>query len=232
MTAITWTLYSPGCTQTKAQRVSGGKLHIVFFCAMVPRWFNMHRHIEVGNKLYQSLDTFLSGLPRHCGSSMIFFHFCVCLRGTRHIVRDQLQNRGYDEAGYDDAEHSQLNSTLISWWNMFLKFEISELFGGLRWCSSIIEVLFLSNFCFGERKNECEDTIPLKRQHCPFQCPTEKKVGRFKNILTFVPYMHFEVTQSGTSRRSCWIHCIWLCYEWKSVTMQTLIQKWCTYSEL
>lgn len=79
MTAITWTLFSPGCKQSKAQRVSGGKLHIVFFCAMVPCWFNMHRHTEVGNKLYASLDTFLSGLPRHYGSSMIFFFKLLCL---------------------------------------------------------------------------------------------------------------------------------------------------------
>ena len=64
MTAITWTPLSPGCEQTKAQRVSGGKLHIGFLCAMVPHWFNIHRHTEVGKRLYQSPDTFHALCPQ------------------------------------------------------------------------------------------------------------------------------------------------------------------------
>lgn len=67
---ITWMLRSPGCKQAKAQGVSGGKITYWFFCAMVPHWFNTQRHIEASNELYQSLDTFLPCLPRHCVSSM------------------------------------------------------------------------------------------------------------------------------------------------------------------
>lgn len=50
-----------------------GEITYWFFCATGPHWFNIHRHIEAGNELYQSLDTFLPCLPRHCGSGMIFF---------------------------------------------------------------------------------------------------------------------------------------------------------------
>lgn len=47
-----------------------GEITYWFFCAMVPHWFNTQRHIEASNELYQSLDTFLPCLPRHCVSSM------------------------------------------------------------------------------------------------------------------------------------------------------------------
>lgn len=36
-----------------------GEITYWFFCAMVPHWFNIHRHIEASNELYQSVDTFL-----------------------------------------------------------------------------------------------------------------------------------------------------------------------------
>lgn len=61
-----------GCKQTMAQGMSGGEITYWFFCAVVPHWFNIHRHIEASNELYQSLDTFLPRLPRRCGSSMFF----------------------------------------------------------------------------------------------------------------------------------------------------------------
>lgn len=72
MTAITWALLSPGCKETKARGVSGGKLHIgfsVLWC-LIDSIFT-----EAGDELYQSLDTFSSSLPRHCGSTVIFFFF-------------------------------------------------------------------------------------------------------------------------------------------------------------
>lgn len=50
-----------------------GEITYWFFWAMVPHWFNIHRHTEAGTELCQSPDTFLPYCPRHCGtgSSMI-----------------------------------------------------------------------------------------------------------------------------------------------------------------
>lgn len=52
-----------------------GKITYWFSCVMVPHWFNIHRHIEVGNELYQSLDTFSPCLPPiHAGSGLFVWN--------------------------------------------------------------------------------------------------------------------------------------------------------------
>lgn len=66
-------LHSLGCNETKAHVVSGGVISYWFFYAMVPHWFKIHRYMEVGEGLYQSLGTLLHSLLRHCSSSMFFW---------------------------------------------------------------------------------------------------------------------------------------------------------------